>query len=245
MIGRWIFLRSGAIGGRTWAMLALLFALTLVVLPPLRVVLGMAAREGSPISAAGAHGPMWAGRIVDLRAGPFPLGTLDARIKVLPLLIGRSELQLERGGEAPFAATVSGSDKDFRLSGVTGTVPIDSALGGFPATRVGFADFAYRSEAGRCAAAAGTVSLTLAPLSPLIPADMVMGGRARCDRGALYVPMAGPTGMERLFLRVEPSGAWTADVVLTGLPDEVARPLLEQGFTARPGGIAMRVRGKL
>ena len=51
--------------------------------------------------------------------------------------------------------------------------------------------------------------------------------------------------MERLFLRLEPDGRWRADLVLAGLPVEVTAPLLEMGFSGRPGGIGIAASGRL
>ena len=48
-----------------------------------------------------------------------------------------------------------------------------------------------------------------------------------------------------MALRIEGSGHWTADLVLTGLPVEVSGPLLDMGFSARTGGIGIRTSGTL
>ena len=57
--------------------------------------------------------------------------------------------------------------------------------------------------------------------------------------------MSGPSGMEKLFLRLEPDGRWRADLVLSGLPVEMSAPLLDNGFSARPGGIGLSASGRI
>lgn len=244
MIGRLIFLRNGRLSRRTWLVIAALFLAALVVFLPLRLVLGMAG-GAERMTARGVYGTAWSGTIADLRVGALPLGTLDAGVRPLPLLVGRTTLDLSRTAPAanPFRATVSGGRDWAALRDVDGTVPLPEGLGPLPATQLGFAGFAYTTTEGRCDSAQGTVSLTLSPPSALMPGDLVLGGKARCDNGALAVDMAGPTGMERLTLRITPGGKWTADLVLKGLPVEAAAPLLQQGFAARDGGVAIRAAG--
>lgn len=57
--------------------------------------------------------------------------------------------------------------------------------------------------------------------------------------------MVGPSGNERLFLRIEPNGRWRAELILAGLPVEISAPLLEIGFSGRSGGIELVASGRL
>ena len=165
------------------------------------------------------------------------------------MLIGRREVHIERlaetGAPGNFSANAAGGEGWLSLSEVKGQVPIGDALGTIPATALGFNDFHAELSGGRCVEAGGQVSLILAPFSELMPGPVALSGTARCSKGALYVPMKGPTGLENLFLRLEPDGRWRADLVLGGLPVEVTAPLLEAGFAARPGGIGISANGKL
>jgi general secretion pathway protein N len=102
-----------------------------------------------------------------------------------------------------------------------------------------------RMADGACREAGGQVTLMLAPFSELMPGAVALSGTARCHKGALYVPMTGPSGMERLFLRLEADGRWRADLVLAGLPVEISVPLIAAGFTAKPGGIGITATGRL
>ena len=254
MIGRWIFLRDGRLSGRSKLVLAAIFVIALIATFPLRLVLGLADPGGRGITAREVAGSIWDGGIGDLRVGALPLGDVAAHLRPLPLLIGRREVHVERltavgavatGSPGDFSANAAGGEGWLSLRDVQGQVPIGDAFGAIPATALGFRDFHAELSSGRCVGAGGQVSLILAPFSELMPGPVALNGTARCSKGALYVPMTGPTGLEHLFLRLEPDGRWRADLVLSGLPAEVTAPLLEAGFAARPGGIGISANGKL
>ena len=241
MIGRWIFVRERALTRRDWLALAGLFVAALALMLPLRLAFAWGMPDS--VTARSVEGPVWGGRVADLRVGPLPLGTLDAGLSPLPLLLGRAEFALSRDGDAPFVARASGSADGVRLSGVNGTLALPDGLGGLPVTSLGFGDLSLRMEEGRCVAAKGTLSMTIASPGPLLPDALVVSGQARCANGALVVPMQGTGGMEKLTLRIAGDGVWQADLVLSGLPSEVSTPLLLGGFAARPGGIGLRTSG--
>lgn len=242
MIGRWIFVRERAMTRRDWLALAGLLAVGLVLLLPLRLVFAWGMPQN--VTARSVEGPVWGGRVADLRVGPVPLGTLEAGLSPWPLLLGRAEFALSRDGDAPFVARVSAGAGDVRLSGVNGTLALPDGLGGLPVTSLGFGEFALRMEDGRCVAAQGMMNMTLASPGPLLPDALALSGQARCANGALVVPLQGTGGMEKLTLRIAGDGNWQADLVLSGLPPEVSGPLLLGGFTARPGGIGLRTSGR-
>lgn len=246
MVRRWIFLRDGRLSARAKLVLASLFVLALVLAFPMRLALAWAAPQA--VSARSVEGTVWGGFIGDLRLGALPVGDVAAALRPLPLLIGRRELAIERSsptGTPEFSAVASGGGGWASLREVQGQVPLGEGFGDLPATALGFRDFHVAMEGGRCREAGGQVSLILAPLSALIPTPVALSGAARCDKGALYVPMSGPSGMEKLFVRLEPDGRWRADLVLSGLPVEVSGPLLDMGFSARPGGVGMSASGRL
>ncbi|MGV3513241.1 MAG: type II secretion system protein N [Novosphingobium sp.] len=234
MIGRWIFIRGQAMGRRGWLALAALFIVALIVLMPLRMILGLTMPE--TITARSVEGSVWGGRIGDLNAGPLPLGTVDAGLEPLPLLIGRPQFAIARDG---FSATIAPS----RIIHANGSVQIPDGLGGLPVTSVGLGDFSAAMADGQCTEAQGTLSLTLAALGPLLPDAITVSGQARCEKGALVVPMRGPQGMERLTLKIGGDGRWQADLTLAGLPQETVEALKSSGFDTRPGGIGIGTSG--
>lgn len=246
MIGRLIlvrriFVRDHALhgpGGR-WGGLALavVVALALIALLPLRLVLGLTAPE--TVSARSVEGLVWNGRIDGLRVGALPLGTVEAGLEPLPLLVGRAQLALSGEGFSAKVNTGGG------VSHANGTLALPDGLGGLPVTAISFGNFSAQMRDGACMAAEGTLGLTLASLGPLLPDAIMLSGKARCEKGALVVPMRGAQGMERLTLRLTADGRWQADLVLAGLPQETADALRAGGFDNRPGGIGIATSGTL
>jgi general secretion pathway protein N len=246
VIGRWIFVRDGRLSGRAKLGLAALASLALIATFPMPVALAWAA--AGQVSAREVEGTIWSAALYDFRVGALPLGDVAAHLRFLPLLVGRAELHVERAGAGAlpaFAADGAGGKGWAWLHDVDGQVALGDGFGAIPATALGFKDFHVRMANGRCQEAGGEVSLILAPLSELMPGTVALAGPARCSKGALYVPMTGPSGLERVFLRLEPDGRWRADLVLTGLPVEISAPLLDLGFSARPGGIGLTATGRL
>jgi general secretion pathway protein N len=82
---------------------AILLVLAGSIFIPLRAVVG-----GDQITARKVDGIIWDGSIRDLRLSRVPIGDVNARVKFLPLLLGRAEIALSRG-DAPFAPGISGS----------------------------------------------------------------------------------------------------------------------------------------
>jgi len=234
MIGRWIFVRETGMTRRGWPALTGLALLALIVLLPLRLVLGLAMPEN--VTARSVEGSVWDGRIADLNVGPLPIGTVEAGLEPLPLLIGRTQFAVSREG---FAAKASAHG----LSHASGTIGLPDGLGQLPVTSLGFGDFSVAMEDGQCVSADGTLSLTLASPGPLLPGPITLSGKARCDKGALLVPMRGAQGMEQMTLRIAGDGRWQADLTLSGLPQETADALRAGGFDARPGGIGIGTSG--
>lgn len=228
---------------RALPVLAAVFVAALVALMPLRIVLGWA---GGALSARYVDGPVWWGRAYDLRLGPVPVGTVDAGLRPLPLLIGRPEIWVERPRgtrEAPLRARIGGGRDGLRLTDANGSLPLPEGLGQLPASTIGFDQFAVDFAKGQCRSASGSLTVTLAPVSALMPRPLSLSGKARCQDGALIVPMADGGGMAHLLLKVAANGNWTADLALAGLPVEISGPLVDQGFSARPGGIGFRTGG--
>ena len=246
MIRRWIFVRDGRLSGRAKLTLAALAFLALIATFPMRLALAWAAP--GEVTAREVEGTVWSATIYDLRVGALPLGDVAAHLRLLPLLVGRAEVHVERPGAGAlpaFEADGSGGKGWAYLHGVDGQVALGDGFGAIPATALGFKAFHLRMANGRCEEAGGEVSLILAPLSELMPGPVALTGPARCSKGALYVPMTGPSGLERVFLRLEPDGRWRADLVLAGLPVEITAPLLDMGFSAKPGGIGITATGRL
>ncbi len=218
----------------------------LIAFFPMRLALGLSGLDERGFSAREVAGTIWQGRLIGARAGALPLGDLDAGLRFMPLLSGAAELQLSRpadGATAGFTALISSQSGALSVREANGSVPLGSSLAPLPAASVSFTDFSARFADGRCSTAKGEVRLALSSLGPMLPLQGAMAGKARCSGDALLVPMTGPTGMEKLNLRIEADGQWHSELILAGLPVEVTTVLFNAGFGAAPGG-AVRIEGR-
>ncbi|AKM10659.1 type II secretion system protein N [Croceicoccus naphthovorans] len=247
MIGRWIFIRDGRLSRTTKAVLVLLVLIALVGLLPLRLVLGAANGSGS-LSASEVAGTAWDGAAGDFTAGGLPLGSLYVALRPLPLLLGRTEFSLNRPampGQPEFHAAARGGEGWVLLKEANGQIDLAGLMAPLPVRALSFADFQVEMNEGACVSASGQLGLIVPSLGPALPGDTILSGPASCEDGALVVPMVGPTGTEKLNLTLRPDSTWQADLMLAGLPVEVAGPLIEMGFTEKPGGLGFSARGTL
>jgi general secretion pathway protein N len=189
-----------------------MFVVALVLTLPMRVLLGAAA---TGLAAREVTGSIWTGRLLDARAGPALLGDLRAGIAPLSLLAARARIGVAREGTgAPFAATLSVGGARRAVEGLTGTVPVAGAL---PLAGIAFTDVDATFRDGRCQRAAGTVQAMIAPgVADGQPLAQGLSGGARCDRGALLVPLASASGAQTIDLRVTGDGTWQAEARLGG-----------------------------
>jgi general secretion pathway protein N len=93
-----------------------------------------------------------------------------------------------------------------------------------------------RFRDGVCEEAAGRVRATVAGEAGGLPLPPTMMGTARCEAGALLLPMTGQGGAEGVNLRIRPDGRYTADLVLTPGDPAAAAKLEQLGFVAGTGG---------
>jgi general secretion pathway protein N len=190
---------------RRAVLFAILFVLALLVLLPLRLVIG-----GSGLSAREASGTIWSGTLKEARVGPAVLGDLDVRVAPLPLLTGRLQLDLSRPGAAPdrLSGSLVLSRNRRAIERATGLVPIEASIGALPLASLDLTDVTARFRDGICDRAEGIVraNLSASATGSNLPASL--SGTARCDRGAVLVPFAlGGTG-GRVELRIHGDGRY-------------------------------------
>ena len=100
---------------RLFFIAALAFAL-LAMLP-----LGLVSSWFPGLAAREADGSLWLGVLKEAQFGGVPLGDVNARLNVLPLLIGRARLSLSRDGDADaFSGAVGVSRHGFAVDDLTG-----------------------------------------------------------------------------------------------------------------------------
>ncbi|QAY78541.1 type II secretion system protein N [Sphingosinicella sp. BN140058] len=163
-----------------WFGLALLLSLGATV--PMKVA---ASHVAGAVTARGAEGSIWRGRLVDLGIGGLRLGSPDAVALPVSLPGGEPILSLKWSGAGSLRGRAAFSTRGASVRGLTGTVDLVGS-GPLPRTALALHDFSFAARDGRCAMARGRVKAALSDL-PL----PVLEGTPRCVGDRLLLPLTG------------------------------------------------------
>lgn len=233
---------------RRWIIAAALLALLLVAATfPMRLALGLSGAAEAGLSAREIRGSVWSGELIEARLGALPLGTVDAGLSPLALLAGQVELGFARADErlGALSGRLHGNGRR-GVSDLDGVTSVAGGLGLIPVDTVRFEGAKVRFDsAGKCVEAAGRLSLSVA--APIAGLDLSRGlsGPITCANGRAHAALASQSGMERLGLSFDGSGAWRAQLAIRVDDDPaMAAALAALGFKAGPGGFALTTTGK-
>jgi general secretion pathway protein N len=223
------------------AFFAAAFAFALVALIPLRVALGWI---GGGLAAREATGSIWLGILKEAQFGPMPLGDLEARLDVLPLLLGRARLSLSReAGGGRFEGAVTVSRHAFGLDDVSGRLATGPLFAPLPLAAMDLDDVSVHFADGLCESAEGQVRATLAGELAGVALPAAMLGTVRCAEGALLVPLASQSGMELLNLAIRADGRYRIELVIRQTDPGMAPRLAAAGFRPSAAGYTRRIDG--
>ena len=215
---------------------------------PLRLAVSMAGLDGSGFSAREVSGSVWNGRIEGAQLGPFPLGDLDAGLRVLPLLTGRVLMDLERppaAGDHGLVATVGKAGNSLLVQDLSTILSVGSQLAPLPASAIDLQSVSIAFAGGRCQSASGQVRVSLDANIPGLNLKQGLLGKAECRDGVLVLPLQSASGMEQLTLKLEGNGFYTARLFLSGSDRAWTLLLPTLGFRKVPSGYAVKVAGQL
>ena len=215
---------------------------------PLRLAVSMAGLEGSRFSAKAITGSVWSGRIEGAELGPFPLGDLDAGVRLLPLLTGRVLMDLERppvAGDSGLVATVGKAGSSLVVQDVTTVLSVGRQLAPLPASAIDLQAVSISFAGGRCQSASGQVRVSLDANIPGLNLKQGLLGKAECQDGVLVLPLQSGSGMEQLTLKLRGNGFYTARLFLSGSDRAWTLLLPTLGFRKVPSGYAIKVAGQL
>lgn len=236
------------IARRRWIIAGALFALLLLVATfPMRLALAWSGATDAGVAAREVRGSVWSGELVDARLGALPLGTVSASLSPLALVGGSIELAFSRTDErlGALAGRLYGSDPR-GMSNVSGTTSMSGGLGAVPVDRISFEGATVRfDDAGRCALAGGRVRLVVS--APIAGLDLSRGlsGPLSCVGGRAQAALASQSGMERLTLSFDGSGAYRAQFAINVDRDPaMAAALAALGFKAGAGGFVLATTGR-
>lgn len=233
---------------RRWIVGAALLALLLILVTfPMRLALGWSGAADAGVAARDVRGSIWSGELIEARLGALPLGTVRASLSPLALLGGNTELAFSRADErlGAFAGRLHGSNPR-GVSDVSGTTPISGGLGAIPVDSIRFEGVTLRFDgAGKCAAASGR--LQIAVTAPIAGLDLSRGlsGPLSCRNGRAQAALSSQSGMERLTLSFDGSGAYRAQFAINVDRDPaMAAALAALGFQPGSGGFVLATSGR-
>ena len=220
------------------------FLFSLVALFPLRLALDWLALDDRGVAAREARGSIWLGNLSEAQIGAVPLGDLAAQLRTLPLFLGRARVDLT-GADEPDrvkgSATVS--RHSFGIDDMTARLELGAALAPLPVGAVALSDVTAHFADGVCTSAEGGVRANIAGDVAGVALPAGLSGNARCDRGALMLPLVSQSGMEALNLRLFEDGRYEVELAVRPVDDAMRDRLIASGFALTPTGYALRAAG--
>jgi len=231
------------LGRSLFFLCAFLFAL--VALLPLRLALDWLELDARGFAAREAEGSIWLGSLSEAQIGTVPLGDLQAQLRTLPLLLGRARVDLERDEEDDrFEGSATVSRHTFGIDDMSGRLDLGAALAPLPIGAVDLTEVTAHFENGLCTRAEGLVRANVAGDVGGIALPGGLSGNARCDRGALLLPLTSQAGTEALNLRLFEDGRYEVELVVRPMDDATRDRLIASGFALGAGGYVLRVSGQ-
>lgn len=235
-------LRTGPI-----ALFGAVFAAALIVLLPLRLVLGWFDLDRTGLAAREATGSVWFGHLREAQLGRIALGDLRAGVSPWPLLVGRARVDLattEERSLRTLTGAISVSRHSVGVDDMTASLAVADAFAPLPVSAVDLDQVSVRFIDGRCETATGRVKATLGGDIAGISLGQGLSGTARCDAGALLLPLVSQPGTEQVALRLYNSGRFRADLMITPTDPAAAQKLELGGFRPTAKGHLLTIDGK-
>lgn len=226
------------------ALFGAILAVALVVLLPLRLVLGWAGLGEAGLTARRVDGALWSGRLVEARFGTVVLGDLEARLALMPLLVGRARVELDGNGARPIRGAVTVGRHEMGIDDLTASLATGQLFAPLPVTALDLDGLSVRFRDGRCDRAEGRVRATLAGEAAGVPLPPTLSGPARCEAGALILPLVSQAGTETATLRVTGDGRYNVAFALRPTDPAVAVRLERAGFNGGPQVYRLAVEGR-
>ncbi len=222
------------------------FLFSLVALLPLRLALDGLALDDRGFAAREAKGSLWLGALSEAQFGSVALGDLKASLRTLPLLLGRARIDVERlDEERPFKGSATLSRTRFGVDDLTGSVDIGPALAPLPIASLDLGDLTAHFADGLCSSAEGLVKAAVAGEVAGLALPAGLSGNARCDQGALLLPLASQAGSEALNIRLHEDGRYQVELAVRPADDSMRDRLVAAGFQLAGGSYVLRASGSL
>ena len=240
-------MRRIRLGTGPGAIFAALLVLFLLVFLPMRLALGWVGLDTAGFTARKVSGSVWDGRLTEARFGDVALGDLRAGLSPLQLLVGRARIDLagQAGGqERPLTGAIGLTRHSLGLDDVTGALPVGRVFAPVPVTLLDLDDVTVRFVDGNCDHADGRVRAVLAGDFAGVAVPGSLAGTARCDGGALYLPLGSQGGGEGVALRLWQDGRYRAELTLAPSDPAAAAKLAMAGFGQTASGYQLSIEGR-
>lgn len=223
-----------------WALfLAGAFLFALIALLPLRLAIDRLGLNQGGLAARAVTGSLWSGALQEAQIGPVPLGDLGARLHVLPLLLGRARLSLESADGRTFQGALVATRHSFGFDDVSARLRVGTLLAPLVVPSFELDELGALFRGGRCVHAEGRVRAMLAGGTGAV----ALTGQALCDGGALRLPLASPSGAERLDIRLAADGRYQVQALIRPADPALSAALAAAGFRPMGTGYGLRVDG--
>lgn len=234
--------------GRTLFFLAA-FVVALLALLPMRLGIDWLGLNTRGLAAREVEGSVWFGALKEAQFGSVALGDVHAGLRGLPLFLGRARVAMQRDAGTPddvFDGAATVTRNGFGFDDVDGRLQLAGAFGPLPLTEVEIGDVTAHFQNGRCVRAAGTVRAAVAgDIGGGIALPGGLTGTARCDGGALLLPLVSQSGTESLDIRLFGDGRYQAQVLMRSTDITLRDRFTSAGFAVTPAGYALTIGGEL
>ncbi|MDB5681067.1 MAG: type secretion system protein [Sphingomonas bacterium] len=231
---------------RPLALFGAMMLVALIALFPLRLAVGLFGLADEGLSAREVTGPVWWGGLNEAHYGNVSLGDVSAGLSPIQLFVGRARIDVE-GQEGTTNASLSGALSFSRstagVDDVTATVPAGDAFAPVPITSIALDDVSVRFRDGRCERAEGKITASIAATTPQLNLPPTLSGNARCEGGALLIPLASQAQTESIAVSIEADGKYRAILTVRPSDPAVGVSLMAAGFHQTNAGYRMTVNG--
>lgn len=227
------------------ALFGAMLLVAMIIFLPMRLALGWADVGERGLVSRAVSGSIWGATMREARFGNLALGDLAVRLSPLPLLVGRAAMVLDGPGEGglPLSGTAFVSRHTAGVDDLTARIATGRAFAPLPVSGVDLDGFSVRFEDGRCVEAGGRVRATLAGDAGGIALPPSAEGVARCEAGALLLPLASQSGTEAIALFIQGDGNYRAELSVRPTDPFAGERLERAGFVAGPDGYRLSVQG--
>ncbi len=220
------------------------FLFALVALLPLRLALHWFGLDSHGFTARQARGSVWLGGLSEAQFGSVALGDLQTRLSSLPLIIGRARIDLKRNDPSnPLTGATTVARHSFGLDDMSARLDVGSAFAPLPIASLDFSQVTAHFVDGACGMASGLVKATIAGDVAGIQLPGGLSGNARCDNGALLLPLVSPPGTEALNLRLRQDGNYQVQLAVRPSDDAMRDRLVASGFQLGATGYVLNADG--